>query len=124
MAGANQTHIITDMIDIRPGEIIQEAYVRHIHEIKHSLIDSLMQHDPSFFEQLIVDLLIAMNYGYDKSSGVVVGGALAYAESQQQKSLKLIDGEKLAELMVQYEIGIQKTARPIYLYKLDSDYLG
>ncbi|MFQ6993396.1 MAG: restriction endonuclease, partial [Lachnospiraceae bacterium] len=26
-------------------------------------------------EQLIVDLLIAMDYGYDKSSGVVVGGS-------------------------------------------------
>ena len=75
MAGANQTHIITDMIDVRMGEIVQEAYERHIHEIKHSLMDSLMQHDPSFFEQLIVDLLIAMNYGYDKSSGVVVGGS-------------------------------------------------
>lgn len=50
--------------------------------------------------------------------------ALAYAESQQQKSLKLIDGEKLSDLMVQYEIGIQKTARPIYLYRLDVSYLG
>lgn len=172
--------------ELLPEEIIQDAYDRHIQEIKQSLMDAIMEHDPSFFEQLIVDLLIAMNYGYDKSSGVVVGGshdggidgiiyedklgldkiylqakrygkrntvgrkdlqafvgamesvqkgvfittsrftkeALTYAKSQQQKSLKLIDGEKLSELMVQYEIGIQKTARPIYLYRLDSSYLG
>lgn len=172
--------------ELLPEEVIQEAYERHIQEIKQSLMDSIMEHDPSFFEQLIVDLLIAMDYGYDKSSGVVVGGshdggidgiiyedklgldkiylqakrygkrntvgrkdlqafvgamesvqkgvfittssftkeALAYAESQQQKSLKLIDGEKLSDLMVQYEIGIQKTARPIYLYRLDVSYLG
>lgn len=172
--------------ELLPEEIIQDAYNRHIQEIKQSLMDSLMEHDPSFFEQLIVDLLIAMNYGYDKSSGVVVGGshdggidgiiyedklgldkiylqakrygkqntvgrkelqafvgamesvqkgvfittssftkeALKYSENQQQKSLKLIDGEKLSDLMVQYEIGIQKTVRPIYLYRLDSGYLG
>ena len=172
--------------ELLPEEVIQEAYERHVQEIKQSLMDSIMEHDPSFFEQLIVDLLIAMDYGYDKSSGVVVGGshdggidgiiyedklgldkiylqakryekrntvgrkdlqafvgamesvqkgvfittssftkeALAYAESQQQKSLKLIDGEKLSDLMVQYEIGIQKTARPIYLYRLDVSYLG
>lgn len=172
--------------ELLPEEVIQEAYERHIQEIKQSLMESIMEHDPSFFEQLIVDLLIAMDYGYDKSSGVVVGGshdggvdgiiyedklglgkiylqakrygkrntvgrkelqafvgamesvqkgvfittssftkeALAYAKSQQQKSLKLIDGEKLSDLMVQYEIGIQKIARPIYLYRLDVSYLG
>ena len=61
--------------ELLPEEVIQEAYERHVQEIKQSLMDSIMEHDPSFFEQLIVDLLIAMDYGYDKSSGVVVGGS-------------------------------------------------
>lgn len=182
---ANEKNV-AERKELLPEEIIQEAYDHHIQEIKQQLMDSLMEHDPAFFEQLIVDLLIAMNYGYDRSSGVVVGGshdggidgiiyedklgldkiylqakrygkrntvgrkdlqafvgamesvqkgvfittssftkeALTYAESQQQKSLKLIDGEKLSDLMVQYEIGIQKTARPIYLYRLDASYFG
>lgn len=66
--------------ELLPEEVIQEAFERHIQEIKQSLMDSIMEHDPSFFEQLIfeqliVDLLVAMDYGYDKSAGVVVGGS-------------------------------------------------
>ena len=48
--------------------------------------------------------------------------AKAYAQNQQQKSLILIDGDKLSALMVQYEVGIQKTSRPIYLYRVDEAY--
>ena len=44
------------------------------------------------------------------------------AQNQQQKSLILIDGDKLSTLMVQYEVGIQKTSRPIYLYRVDEAY--
>ena len=44
------------------------------------------------------------------------------AQNQQQKSLILIDGDKLSNLMVQYEVGIQKTSRPIYLYRVDEAY--
>ena len=44
------------------------------------------------------------------------------AQNQQQKSLILIDGDKLSALMVQYEVGIQKTSRPIYLYRVDEAY--
>lgn len=58
-----------------PEEIIQSAYEEHICNLKNSLLECILQNDPAFFEQLIVDLLIAMEYGYDKTSGVVVGGA-------------------------------------------------
>lgn len=176
----------TEEKELLPEEIIQSAYKKHIISLRDGLKDIILKNNPAFFEQLIVDLLIAMNYGYDKSSGVVVGGshdggidgiiyedklgldkiylqakrykdgnsvgrkelqafvgamesvqkgvfittstftkeAIYYASNQQQKSLMLIDGEKLADLMVQYEIGIQKSARPIYLYRIDNTYFG
>lgn len=48
-------------------------------------------------------------------------GALEFAEKQQQKNIKLIDGEALADLLIKYEIGLQ----PVHnytIYKIDSDY--
>ena len=47
--------------------------------------------------------------------------ATAFAEKQQQKNIKLIDGDVLTELLIKNEIGIQ----PVYkytIYKIDSDY--
>lgn len=47
--------------------------------------------------------------------------AVSFTEKQQQKSIKLIDGDALTELLIKNEIGIQ----PVYqftIYKIDSDY--
>lgn len=47
--------------------------------------------------------------------------ASSFAEKQQQKSIKLIDGDALTDLLIKNEIGIQ----PVYeytIYKVDSDY--
>lgn len=172
--------------ELLPEEVIQTAYEKHIDLLRDSLKDAIMKNDPAFFEQLIVDLLIAMGYGYDKNSGIVVGGAhdggidgiifedklgldqiylqakkykvgntvcrkdlqafvgamqnvhkgvfittssftreaVLYAKSQQQKSLKLIDGAMLTDLMVKHEVGIVKTAKPLIIYKLDQSYFG
>lgn len=172
--------------ELLPEEVIQEAYEKHLASLRDQLKIAIIENDPHFFEQLIVDLLIAMGYGYDKASGVVVGGAHdggidgiiyedklgldqiylqakrykdgntvgrkelqafvgamqsvqkgvfittssftreaeTYAANQQQKSLKLIDGNTLADLMIKHEVGIAKTAKPFIIYKLDSSYFG
>ena len=44
-----------------------------------------------------------------------------YAKSQQQKSLKLIDGELLAELMIRYCIGLEEIKK-YTIYKVNEDY--
>lgn len=49
--------------------------------------------------------------------------AIAFAEKQQQKSIKLIDGEALTDLIIRNKVGIQ----PVHeytVYKIDSDYYG
>lgn len=49
--------------------------------------------------------------------------AIAFAEKQQQKSIKLIDGNSLADLLIKYEIGLQPSYS-FLLYRIDSDYYG
>ena len=175
--------IDSNQSDLLPEEKIQLSYEAHIANIKAELKRQIMRNHPSFFEKLIVDLLLKMGYGYDESSGVVVGGphdggidgiisedklgldliylqakryktgkavarhelqafvgamqnvqkgvfittssftkeARQYAEQQQQKNLKLIDGEMLSSLMIKYEVGITIEDR-IKIYRLDATY--
>lgn len=169
--------------DLLPEEKIQRSYEEHLANIKAELKRQILRNDPSFFEKLVVDLLLKMGYGYDASSGIVVGGshdggidgiisedklgldliylqakryalknpvgrkdlqafvgtmqnvqkgvfittstfsneARKYAEQQQQKNLKLIDGEMLSALMIKYEVGIT-TEDSIKIYRVDSSY--
>ena len=64
----------TDQAELLPEEKIQAAYKVHISLLESELKRQIMSNHPSFFEKLIVDLLLKMGYGYDKSSGIVVGG--------------------------------------------------
>ncbi|MBS6922312.1 restriction endonuclease [[Clostridium] scindens] len=47
--------------------------------------------------------------------------AKEFAEHQQQKNLKLIDGEMLTHLMVKYEVGIV-SQQSLKIYKVDNSY--
>lgn len=49
--------------------------------------------------------------------------ALEYAKEQQQKNLKLIDGEMLADLIVKYEVGAT-SIKYFNTYKIDKDYFS
>ena len=179
----SEKQIITDKSEMLPEEKIQDAYNDHILSIKSDLYRQIISNSPEFFEKLIVDLLIKMGYGYDQSSGIVVGGphdggiddiiyedklgldliylqakrykqgnsvgrhdiqafvgamqniqkgvfittsaftkeAKHYAEQQQQKNLRLIDGEMLTSLMIKYEVGIVSES-VVNIYRLDTIY--
>lgn len=169
--------------DVLPEEKVQQAHTEHTAAVKTQIINMIQSCSSSFFEHLVVDILLAMGYGYDKNSGIVVGGphdggidgiiyedklgldqiyiqakryndssnigrhdlqafvgamekiqkgvffttssftkeAERYINSQQQKNIKLIDGDMLAELMLRYGVGVNKIAEyPVY--KLDSEY--
>jgi restriction system protein len=59
-----------------PEEIIHSKYNEYILSLKTQLLDIINSSDPAFFEQLVVNLLLKMGYGWDKSSsGKVTGGA-------------------------------------------------
>lgn len=183
-----QKNKITDMAiqsdrEMLPEEKILKAYNEHLEELYTSVLESVMDKHPSFFEQLIVDLLLKMGYGYDSESGIKVGGphdggidgiinedklgldliylqakrykeikkigskdmqafvgamenvqkgvfitrssftaeAKKFVDRQQQKSIKIIDGKLLAELMVKYEVGV-KVNQTFNIYKMDTSY--
>ena len=47
--------------------------------------------------------------------------ALTFGTQQQQKSVKLIDGDLLADYMVKYGIGVE-SVKAFNIYKINSDY--
>ena len=170
-------------IEKLPEEKIEIALNEHLLSLKQQILDSILNSSPKFFEQLVIDLLLKMGYGYGKQAGEVTGrshdggidgvisedklgldmiyiqakrytlknkigrnelqafiGAMQYVRKgvfittssftkeakefvnkQQQKNIKLIDGELLSELLVQYEVGILKV-KNVIIYKVDTDY--
>lgn len=46
-----------------PEERIEAAYTELMSELRSDLLEQILQQSPAFFEQLIVDLLVAMGYG-------------------------------------------------------------
>lgn len=169
--------------DMLHEEIIKASYDKYLQDLQKTILEKIMHCHPAFFEQLVVDLLIRMGYGYDASSGKVVGGshdggidgvinedklglsliyiqakrntkgnnigskeiqafvgamqniqkgvfittsafttnAKKFAEQQQQKNLKLIDGTMLSHLMVKYQIGLE-VVEQYPIYKINEDY--
>src|SRR5690625_3408220 len=167
-----------------PVEQIEDGIARIHTEVAADLLTRLHANDPAFFEQAVLDLLLAMGYGGaeghasqtqlsndDGIDGIVdqdalglsriyvqakrytpeasvgrpeiqafVGalhgnqagqgvfittarfssGARAYAESVPTRVV-LIDGARLASLMIRYSVGVQ-TERTVTIVKIDEDF--
>mgnify|MGYP005856887949 CR=1 FL=1 len=155
-----------------PEEILEEAY----QEIKNSLAQELLnlakESHPSFFERLVVELLVKMGYGgsrrdaaravgqagdegidgiidedklgldtiyiqakrwdnvvgrpeIQKFVGALMGKrakAVNYVSNIDSKVV-LIDGKRLAELMIDYDVGVT-TVSTYQIKRVDSDYFG
>lgn len=61
--------------EILPEERMVKAYELYIKDLKNTLIDKIRECHPSFFEKIVVDLLLAMGYGCDDKSGQVIGNS-------------------------------------------------
>lgn len=167
-----------------PEELLETSYQSIRQQLAQSLLAQVQQAPPDFFEQLVVDLLVAMGYGGSrKDAGQAIGQsndggidgiikedrlgldivylqakrwespvgspevrnftgsleghgaqkgvlittskftkeATEFARRLQQKKLVLIDGEKLAELMMDFEVGVSRVAT-YTVQKIDPDY--
>ena len=61
--------------DKLPEEVIQDEHAKHLASIKQELLDFILNSEPSFFEKMVVELLLKMGYGWDeKEAGIVSGG--------------------------------------------------
>jgi len=62
--------------DRTPQELIEDAYVTIRSGLASDLLEQIMRSSPSFFERLVVDLLVRMGYGGTrKEAGKAVGGS-------------------------------------------------
>ena len=59
--------------DRLPEEKITGAWGKHIAALKADIVEQILRNTPTFFERLVVDLLLKMGYGYDNDSGFVTG---------------------------------------------------
>jgi len=169
-----------------PEERLEATYQLLRGQVAQALLTSIRKAPPAFFEQLVVDLLVAMGYGGSRvDAGQAIGqsndggidgiikedrlgldivylqakrweapvgspqvrdftGSLEghgaqkgvlittskftkeatdFAKRLQQKKLVLIDGDKLAELMMDFGVGVNKVATYV-VQKIDPDYFG
>jgi len=161
----------TESSENTPEEVMESNYHRILHDLADQLLESVLSATPSFFEQLVVDLLLAMGYGSalqdagqatrqtndggidgyiqedqlgldtiyiqakrwaldntvgrpqiqgfvgslmgeGATKGVFITtssyskGAIEYAKSMQNVRVILIDGQQLAKLMIEHNVGV------------------
>lgn len=169
-----------------PEEQLESSYQVLRSQLAQSLLANIRKAPPEFFEQLVVDLLVAMGYGGSRvDAGQAIGqsgdggidgiikedrlgldivylqakrwadpvgspevrnftgsleghgaqkgvlittskftrDATEFAKRLQQKKLVLIDGAKLAELMMDFGVGVSSVAT-YTVQKIDPDYFG
>lgn len=167
-----------------PQELIAAAEVAIAEDLRAQILEQLQKVSPDFFERLIVDLMLAMGYGFDEQSGRKLGrtgdggidgeiyedklgldrillqakryapdsaigapqlrefiGSLDvqgvskgvfvttsyFTESARNtpryggKRIVLIDGARLAELMVEHQVGV-RVERSVSIKALDLNY--
>lgn len=182
-----ETEEITETIAETPEEQLETAYIRLRKSLAQELLNKVIELPPSFFERLVVDLLVKMGYGGSiKDAGKAIGksgdegidgtikedklgldiiyiqakrwqkgnvvgrpelhkfvGALAgqgakkgifittsnftreaidYTPKNETK-IVLINGEQLAQLMIDYGIGVS-TINNYEVKRIDGDYFG
>lgn len=62
-----------DSSELLPEEKIEAALQEHLQNIRQQIFECILSNSPAFFEHLVMDLLLGMGYGADKTSGVVTG---------------------------------------------------
>lgn len=62
-AEEGQTLVVSTSVDITPEEQIDAAHQLVTNALKADLLSRVLEQPPSFFERLIVELLVAMGYG-------------------------------------------------------------
>lgn len=177
----NDVYVIDD--EMLPEERIDKAYQHYVNDLGNKLLDQLRACHPSFFEKIVVDLILSMGYGYDDKAGWVNGkshdggidgiisedklglnliyiqakrynegnnvgrpevqrfiGAMQKAErgvfittskftkdaedfanKENRKHIRLIDGESFVRLMIKQGVGLERV-KEYTIYKINEDY--
>ena len=61
--------------ELTPREVLERSYQTLRKELAQELLDAIMENDPAFFEELVVELVVAMGYGGSvEDAGRAIGG--------------------------------------------------
>ena len=55
--------MLEDQDEQTPQEILDSSYQTLRKQLAQELLDAIMENDPAFFEELVVELIVAMGYG-------------------------------------------------------------
>ena len=124
----NLQYVLDIEDELLPEEKMVQAYHRYVGDLKHSLLEKVRECHPSFFEKLVVDLLLAMGYGCDDKSGQVIGkshdGGIDGIISEDKLGLNLIyiqakrynEGNSVGRPEIQRFIGaMQKAEKGVFI---------
>lgn len=182
----NEDSDINGSSKLTPEEILENSYQTLRKQLAQSLLEQIVESSPEFFENLVIELLVAMGYGGSrKDAGEAIGrsgdggidgiikedrlgldivylqakkwaldrsvpssevrdftgsldahgavkgvflttarftrDAMDFVKRVQQKKIVLIDGEKLAQLMIDFDVGVSNVAT-YTIKRLDPDY--
>lgn len=73
----SSTQIVSlkDQDEQTPQEILDGSYQTLRKQLAQELLDAIMENDPAFFEELVVELIVAMGYGGSvEDAGRAIGG--------------------------------------------------
>lgn len=59
--------------ELLPAEKIIKLHKQHIKEMQRQLLEAILNNPPAFFEELVVNLLLKLGYGYNQNAGAVIG---------------------------------------------------
>lgn len=71
---AMEAAVVVDEQSLDPAERIEQAITAIEAEVAGELLSRLLDQSPEFFEQAVVDVLLAMGYGGGKQRGKRIGG--------------------------------------------------
>ncbi|MEN3122416.1 restriction endonuclease [Janibacter sp. LM] len=181
---ASEVEVVTTTPEVDPTEQVEEGIARIHADVAAELLTRLHANDPAFFEQAVLDLLMAMGYGgadgaatrtqlsndggidgiidqdalglsrvyvqakryaldtavgrpeiqgfvgalhgQAANQGVFIttgrfsGGARSYADGVATRVV-LVDGQRLATLMIRYGVGVQ-VRRSVQIVEVDEDF--
>jgi len=184
--GINNDNSEGEESELAPKELIDSSYRSILNDLVDQLLETVLGASPSFFEQLVVDLLLAMGYGSAlQDAGQAIGqtndggidgyiqedqlgldtiyiqakrwaigntvgrpsiqgfvgslmgegatkgvfittssfskGAIEYANNMQNVRVILIDGQQLAKLMIEHNVGVS-VEKTYTIKQIDENY--
>ena len=94
-----KTTVQTSQKDLLPEEKMLKSFQEHVSNVSSQLLDTILEQDPKFFEELVVKLLVRLGYGYGGIDGIIYEDKLGldkiYIQAKRYASSNKVSSEEL-----------------------------